>query len=580
VATRLLALLGALALFAALAPAAGAATPGLYTTNVDSDNVSAFSIGTNGGLTTVPGSPVSTGANSEPTAVAMTPNASVLFVANRNTDRVRGYPVGANGAIGSFLSTTTGDAPVALAANAAGNRLFVLNSGDDTVSTYSLGANPAATTELADSPAQVLVSAVAIALTPDGKFLYVIAPAADHVLGYAVGAAGSLTPIAPPPKTTGNQPQALQVTPDGRFLYVRNANSGGGISAYAIAANGTLTELAGSPFGATIGFPLVITANGTRLYAGGNGTPGPVEGFTIGGSGALTEITPGTFSTGYPISMAATNDGDAVYVHNLAPDNEVTGFSAGSSGALSQLAGSPFATGGTSAGLLGTVVSPDQGPVASIVAEVTTSDIVKLTATASTDADGTIETYDWLFGDGSKATTTSPNVQHRYADGKYTATVTVTDDHGCSTTVVYTGQSATCNGSAAATKTTNFKVDTTVLTPRLKAKSKQAVKPKAKKIVVKAEAGADENVSMTASGKIKVKGKSFALAEVEKESKAPGLLTDFKLKPAKKKQAKKVAKFLNQGKKAKAKVKVAFLDDAAHMATAKTKVTLKRKGGD
>ena len=578
-ATRLLGLLSALALFAALAPAADAATPGLYTSNVDSDNVSAFGIGTSGGLTPLPGSPVSTGVNSEPTAVAMTPNASVLFVANRNTDRVRGYPVGANGAIGSFLSTTTGDAPVALAVNAAGNRLFVLNTADDTVSSYSLGANPAATTELADSPAQVLVSAAAIALTPDGKFLYVIAPAADHVQGYAVGAAGSLTPIAPPPETTGNQPQSLQVTPDGRFLYVRNANSGGGISGYAIAANGALTELAGSPFGATIGFPLVITANGTRLYAGGNGSPGPVEGFSIGASGALTTITPGASSTGYPISMAATNDGDAVYVHNLDPDNEVTGFSAGPSGALSPLAGSPFATGGTNAGLLGTVVSPDQGPVASIAAEVTpTSDIVKLTATASTDADGAIETYDWLFGDGSKATTTSPNVQHRYADGKYTATVTVTDDHGCSTTIVYTGQSATCNGSAAATKTTNFKVDTTVMNPRLKAKGKQAVEPKAKKIVVKAAAGADEDVSMTASGKIKVKGKSFALGEVQKHSKSPGLLTDLKLKPAKKKQAKKTAKLLAQGKKAKAKIKVSFLDDAGHTATAKAKVTLTRKG--
>ena len=103
------------------------------------------------------------------------------------------------------------------------------------------------------------------------------------------------------------------------------------------------------------------------------------------------------------------------------------------------------------------------------------------------------------------------------------------------------------------------------------------MKPKGKKIVVKAEAGADENVSMTASGKIKVKGKSFALAEVEKESKSPGLLTDFKLKPAKQKQAKKVAKFLERGKNAKAKVKVTFLDDAAHTATAKTKVTLKPK---
>ncbi|WNG21013.1 M14 family zinc carboxypeptidase [Cystobacter fuscus] len=48
---------------------------------------------------------------------------------------------------------------------------------------------------------------------------------------------------------------------------------------------------------------------------------------------------------------------------------------------------------------------------------------------ASTDADGTIATRAWSFGDGSTATTTHPS--HTYATpGSYTVTLTVTDDKG------------------------------------------------------------------------------------------------------------------------------------------------------
>ncbi len=67
--------------------------------------------------------------------------------------------------------------------------------------------------------------------------------------------------------------------------------------------------------------------------------------------------------------------------------------------------------------------------------------------------------YAWDFGDGQTATTTTATTQHVYAQpGTYTATVTVTDSEGCSTTVIFTGQTADCNGSAAATASTQVVV--------------------------------------------------------------------------------------------------------------------------
>jgi PKD domain len=62
--------------------------------------------------------------------------------------------------------------------------------------------------------------------------------------------------------------------------------------------------------------------------------------------------------------------------------------------------------------------------------------------------------YTWRFGDGTSQTTVSPKVTHVYAKpATYTATLTVTDDAGCSTTLVFTGQTASCNGGPRAQTT-------------------------------------------------------------------------------------------------------------------------------
>jgi urease accessory protein UreH len=77
---------------------------------------------------------------------------------------------------------------------------------------------------------------------------------------------------------------------------------------------------------------------------------------------------------------------------------------------------------------------------------------VTLSAAGSYDLYGDIATYAWDFGDGTRLTTTTPTVTHRYVSAAQPATVsvTVTDDEGCAARLVCTGTTTTCTGGPAA----------------------------------------------------------------------------------------------------------------------------------
>ncbi len=67
----------------------------------------------------------------------------------------------------------------------------------------------------------------------------------------------------------------------------------------------------------------------------------------------------------------------------------------------------------------------------------TTGVLVTFNASASSDPDGTIVTYKWQFGDGSKGTGVQPT--HKYANaGTFTIKLTVTDSNGLAKTTKHT----------------------------------------------------------------------------------------------------------------------------------------------
>jgi PKD repeat protein len=104
-------------------------------------------------------------------------------------------------------------------------------------------------------------------------------------------------------------------------------------------------------------------------------------------------------------------------------------------------------------GPFGIAITPDQAPTAAFTATpAPAGSQTGFDASASSASPGqTLASYHWDFGDGSTQTTSSATTTHAYATaGNHTATLTVTDDAGCSTEQTFTGQTLSCNGSAAA----------------------------------------------------------------------------------------------------------------------------------
>jgi DNA-binding beta-propeller fold protein YncE len=239
--------------------------------------------------------------------------------------------------------------------------------------------------------------------------------------------------------------------------------------------------------------------------------------------------------------------------------------------ATNAVIGSPITVGN---GPFGIAIKPNQGPVAGFSAAPGGSPKKRaFSAAASADSDGTVARYDWDFGDGVTLPNGGATPSHTYAaDGPYSVSLTVTDNEGCSDQVVFTGTTASCNGSAEATSIHQVDIDSVVDGASLSAKKTQ--KQKGKKIAVTVKLGAAEAVHVVANGKIKIAKKSYALKKLTKSLAAGGTAT-VKLKLKKTADAAKVAAALRQGTKVTASPVAKFTDDAGNSTAKRKTVRLK-----
>jgi 6-phosphogluconolactonase (cycloisomerase 2 family) len=198
-------------------------------------------------------------------------------------------------------------------------------------------------------------------IEPSGRFLY--AASGTSIAGFEIDAAtgalsavGEPVPVGVPPDFAS--PTFLAADPTGNFLYVSSGKPG--VRGYRIDRNsGALSELAGSPFGAT-GLPagdglqtgaIVFKPSGDFLYTGGAllNSGGALNGFAIDrASGKLTLLAGSPFSfdldaDDYNTNMAMDPQGEYLYVTSAFQREHVSGFRIDQvSGSLEQVPGSPL----------------------------------------------------------------------------------------------------------------------------------------------------------------------------------------------------------------------------------------------
>ncbi len=187
----------------------------LYLENAEADNIAGFvSDPATGLLTSIPGSP-------------FTPRAAMP-----------GFCSPKQSICGGALAVT-------------GNVMLLVSQFLNGVSEFVIDPATGALTETTNSPFPAQANGFSELVTPNGKFLYVLAPGdggangSGLVLGYAIDSTGNLTTVPGSPFAVSGQDFFGDLDETGNFLYV---SAGAGIAGFRIDQNsGTLSAVPGSP---------------------------------------------------------------------------------------------------------------------------------------------------------------------------------------------------------------------------------------------------------------------------------------------------------------------------------------------
>jgi DNA-binding beta-propeller fold protein YncE len=380
---------------------------------------------------TVGGHTTFSGIEGAPSDVAITPDGKTAYVVSPS------FP--------SYVK------PIDVATNVAGanipiaaiaNSIAIAPDGRFAYVTSAFGsANAVSKIDLSTSSVteiSVGIEPLGIAITPDGKTAYVVCRGENAVfpIDLASGTVGAAIPLPPM-----SFPTSVAITPDGKTAYVA-APANEELARIDLATN-TVGTVPNAP-----GFELAIAPNGAKAY--------------VVNSPDVTAVNLSTGTAGQITSSNSSNLEDVA----ILPDGShayLTGFEQGSpfKALMTPLVTTtdtleaPFSLNASFAGAIAIV--PNQPPHAafsSSPSSPTPGSVVSFNAGGSTDSDGSVVRYDWNFGDGSSAANAGPTPSHTFAKGgTYQVTVTETDNEGCSVSLVFTGQTAYCNGSSVARAT-------------------------------------------------------------------------------------------------------------------------------
>lgn len=254
-------------------------------TQAEAHGVAVFALNAaDGSLGEIAGSPFDVSANpANPLKIGFDPSGQYLYTSNLligtpvQSD-VRAYSIDATS---GALSVVTGSPlasdlyPEELAVDSTGKFLYTSNGTAHMISAYgidssdgSLSPLPSSPVSAGDQPGLITVAEDATPLQASSKFVYATDATNDAVLGFTIGAngtltAGTLTALAP---TTVNSPLGITLDPKGHYAYAASPTTNT-IHIYSVASQtGVLTET-GGPVAVTAGAPQYVSIEPTGRFA-------------------------------------------------------------------------------------------------------------------------------------------------------------------------------------------------------------------------------------------------------------------------------------------------------------------------
>lgn len=295
------------------------------------------------------------------------PAGPFLFMVGQTSDNLFTFKGSDRGAISAMASIPTGHAPSAVVMEALSSfqmSLFVADSASDNLAVFNIDPSTGAVNPTGISVA-VGTNPIAIGLRGpsgiggpnvpvDDGALYILNQGSSSISGFKItDASGHMAEVPGSPFATQANPQAIAVVTGGTspsnlasFVYVANGALGT-ISGFKVNADGSLTELTGSPFAAGANISALASRSGGVILLASDAGNNKVLGFQIQNTGALSPLPGSTVAAGSQPGALTFAFNDFVYVANRGSNN-VSAYQFDFAGStLTPIAGSPFATGTT-----------------------------------------------------------------------------------------------------------------------------------------------------------------------------------------------------------------------------------------
>jgi hypothetical protein len=187
--------------------------PLLYAADFTNGGIWAFTIGSNGALKIVAGSPFATPANSAPVEMfaGSANNVPTLYIALSGLNQIAAFAIDGSGALSPLPGSpfASGRGPISLLGYT--RFLYALNGVDHTISAYSVDSTTGVLTEIQGSPFLAGTASQGIINgTLNTAIFYVPDRQSDNILAFVADTTtGALSPLSGSPFTMGVGPVAL-----------------------------------------------------------------------------------------------------------------------------------------------------------------------------------------------------------------------------------------------------------------------------------------------------------------------------------------------------------------------------------